>query len=162
MAMPPTPTAPADATGARGALGAALFIAGAALCVTPWGSPQVGLGVGVALGLSGLARVGGFAKRWSRVLIQVSVVLLGFRMDLGQVWETGAPGLLFAAGTIVGTFALGAALAALLRTDRRITTLISSGTAICGGSAIAAVGAAIAASAAEMAVATGTVFLLNG
>ncbi len=125
-------------------------------------SPQIGLAVGLALGLSGLSHWPGESKKLSRLLIQTCVVLLGFRMDLGHIARAGAPGLLFAAATIAGTFALGEVLRRSLVIPSRISTLICSGTAICGGSAIAAVGAAIRASGPELAVATGTVFILNG
>lgn len=142
--------------------GRVLMIAGAAYCVTPWSSPQIALGLGVALALLGLGASQKEARRVSRLLIQVCVVLLGFRMNLGDVAAAGLSGVVFAAGTIAGAYALGWALTRALRVDGTIGVLISSGTAICGGSAIAAVGSAIEASAAAMAVATGVVFLLNG
>ncbi len=125
-------------------------------------SPQIALAVGIALGLTGLSHWASESKAISRLFIQACVVLLGFRMDLGHVARAGVPGLAFAAATIAGTFALGEVLRRVLVIPSRISTLICSGTAICGGSAIAAVGAAIRASGPELAVATGTVFVLNG
>src|SRR4051812_24325893 len=104
---------------------------------------EAGLAIGLALALTNLAHTGALGKRLSRTLIQLCVVLLGFRMDLHEVARAGLRGLAFAAATIFFTFALGAALARLLRTDRKLTTLLSSGTAICGGSAIAAVSTVI-------------------
>jgi len=77
------------------------------------------------------------------------------------VLRTGMEGLVLGAATITGTFILGALLARWLKISLHTSTLISAGTAICGGSAIAAVGAVIGAKAAEMSVAMGTVFLLN-
>jgi uncharacterized integral membrane protein (TIGR00698 family) len=124
-------------------------------------TPPIALTVGIVVALLGLV---GFAKqtrRWAKLLIQVGVVLLGFRMDLHEVVKAGTVGLLFAVGTIALTFALGAALGRWLAIDRKVTTLVSSGTAICGGSAIAAVGSVIAASEAQIAVAMGCVFILN-
>jgi uncharacterized membrane protein YadS len=134
----------------------------AATGVVMMASPQVGLALGLFLGLAGLAPWPMHAKVASRWLIQACVVLLGLRMDLHHVLDAGLSGLLMAAGTILGTFVLGEILRRGLVVPGRISTLICSGTAICGGSAIAAVGAAIRASAAELAVATGTIFILNG
>lgn len=99
--------------------------------------------------------------RYVRLLLQVSVVLLGFGMDLGSVFWVGLHGIVFAALTIFTTFTLGYWLARLLDINRKTSLLISAGTAICGGSAIAAVGTAVEAERSEMSVAMGTVFLLN-
>jgi uncharacterized integral membrane protein (TIGR00698 family) len=138
-----------------------VFLGGCIFALTPWASAPVSLGLGVALALLGLAAFQKQAKKWSKLLIQVCIVLLGFSMNLSEVVRAGATGLLFAAGTIVGTFAAGYLLGRLLRTDRTLTTLLSTGTAICGGSAIAAVGAVIGASEVHMSVSLATVFILN-
>lgn len=98
------------------------------------------------------------ATKW---LLQTCVVLLGFGMDLQVVLRLGADGSLFAAVTIGATLLLGWWLGRLFGLERRTSILISSGTAICGGSAIAAVSTVIAATEAEIAVSIGTVFLLN-
>jgi uncharacterized integral membrane protein (TIGR00698 family) len=98
------------------------------------------------------------ATKW---LLQSCVVLLGFGMDLPVVLRLGLSGSLFAGATIAATLALGWWLGRRLALDRRTTILISAGTAICGGSAIAAVSSVIAATEAEIAVSIGTVFLLN-
>lgn len=96
-----------------------------------------------------------------RLLLQTSVVLLGFGMDLGSVFRVGLHGIVFAALTIFATFTLGYWLARLLDINRKTSLLISAGTAICGGSAIAAVGTAVEADRGEMSVAMGAVFILN-
>lgn len=155
-ATPQPTSAPAREALARGA-----FLLGLAFCFSPWASPALALAIGVALALAGLTAWPALTKKASRFLIQLCVVLLGFRMDLGLLLHTAREGLLFAAGTIIGTMALGYVAGRVLKTGREISLLISSGTAVCGGSAIAAVGGAIAADAAAMAVATGTVFILN-
>jgi uncharacterized integral membrane protein (TIGR00698 family) len=160
----------ADASSRAGGSSLVLVLAGA-FCVIPWSRVwppldrfqiEIGLGLGIALALAGLVHAGPAAKKVSRYLIQACVVLLGFRMDLHQVVRAGAEGLVFAAATIVGTFALGALLGRVLRTPGRISTLLSSGTAICGGSAIAAVSSVIGATSAELSVSTAIVFILNG
>jgi len=94
-------------------------------------------------------------------LLQICVVLLGFGMNLPAVLRLGLNGSLFAAATIGATLALGYWLGRKLSLDNNTTTLISAGTAICGGSAIAAVSTVIDATEAEIAVSIGTIFLLN-
>jgi uncharacterized integral membrane protein (TIGR00698 family) len=138
-----------------------VFLVALVLCAGPWASPPIALGVGIVLALAGLTAFEARSKRVSRFLIQACVVLLGLRMDLGTLGREAVQGFVFAAATVVGVFALGLVLGRLLKTGREITLLLSSGTAICGGSAIAAVGATIGASSAAMAVTTGAVFILN-
>jgi len=128
---------------------------------SPWISPPIALTMGIAIALAGWAAFPTQTRKWSRLLIQAGVVLLGFRMDLHQIVAAGTVGVGFAVGTILLTFAAGALLAHLLGIDRKVATLISSGTAVCGGSAIAATGSVIFASEAQMAVAMGCVFILN-
>lgn len=139
----------------------AIFVAGAVLCLTPWASPAIALAVGMALALTienPLQKVGSQAAKF---LLQASVVLLGFGMNLDAVLRAGERGLLFAMGSIAATLCLGTLLGRAMRINSKISALISAGTAICGGSAIAAVGSVIGAAEAEMTVAMGTVFLLN-
>ena len=131
-------------------------------CLTPWSSPGLALAIGVALALSLGNPWPSQVTRVSRPLLQVSVVLLGFGMNLSALAGAARQGFELAALSIGATFLLGAMLGRLLRVQRSTSTLVSAGTAICGGSAIAAVGLAITAAEGEMSVALGTVFLLNG
>ena len=137
------------------------YLLGLLFCFSPWGSPGAALALGLvfALALGNPWREKG--GRYVRWLLQASVVLLGFGMDFLAVLRTGAHGLVFAAVTILGTLALGWLLARALYIGRKTSLLISAGTAICGGSAIAAVGTAVDADKGEMSVAMGAVFLLN-
>ncbi len=138
-----------------------LFVALMAIVCFPFvGAPialLAGLVVGLTLGNPFAAR----SKKVSGQLLRACVVLLGFSMNLDVVLRAGLYGLGMAAVTILTTLALGAALGRLLAIPWRTSALISSGTAICGGSAIAAVGSVIEAEQEEMTVAIGTVFLLN-
>lgn len=138
-----------------------LFAALLVFCATPWASPPIALALGLALALT----VGNpFAKQASKptkILLQASVVGLGFGMNLQKVVEAGRTGILFTLVTIAGTLLLGYLLGRAMRIDRTTAHLISSGTAICGGSAIAAVGPVLDAKDEEMSVALGTVFILN-
>ncbi len=134
---------------------------GAVFCATPFMRPEYSLALGVIIALLGLSPGGDLVKKASRSLIQICVVLLGATMNLHELARAGFTGTGFALGTIVATFALGTILALWMRVDQRLATLISSGTAICGGSAIAAVGSTIRASSTHMSVAIGVVFILN-
>ena len=130
-------------------------------CLTPWASPPVAL----ALGL-GLAQVLGnpFAaqtKQLTAKLLQYSVVGLGFGMNAHAAVAAGKAGILFTVVSIVGTLILGYFVGKGLGLARPVVHLISCGTAICGGSAIAAVGPVLRAKDEEMSVALGTVFVLN-
>ena len=138
-----------------------IYALGFVFCFTPWSSPGIALALGLAFALTLDNPYREASGRYVRYLLQVSVVLLGFGMDLASVFRVGMHGLLFAAVTIFATFTLGYWLAKLLDINRRTSLLISAGTAICGGSAIAAVGTAVDADRSEMSVAMGTVFLLN-
>jgi uncharacterized integral membrane protein (TIGR00698 family) len=97
----------------------------------------------------------------TKYLLQASVVLLGFGMNLGAVYKAGREGIVFTIATIFGTLVLGYLVGKALAVREKTSALISSGTAICGGSAIAAVGPAINAEPEEMSVSLGTVFILN-
>jgi uncharacterized integral membrane protein (TIGR00698 family) len=124
-------------------------------------SPPVALALGLVFGLVFPHPYGNQAKKSSKFLLQASVVGLGFGMNLHQVVQAGRSGFVY---TMLGiSFALlaGMGLGALLGVQRVPAFLISTGTAICGGSAIAAVGPITQASDEEMAVALGTVFVLN-
>lgn len=125
--------------------------------------PPIMLAVGIVLGLTGLwpQSWAAFSKKYSKSAIQASIVLLGFWVSLEQVARAGVAGLAFSTGAIILVIAVSWLLGRLLNTDRDTGTLLSAGTAICGGSAIAATGSAINAAAGTMAAATAIVFLLN-
>jgi uncharacterized integral membrane protein (TIGR00698 family) len=139
----------------------ALFLLVAAFCLTPWASPALALALGIGLALTSENPFQDISKHAAKFLLQFCVVMLGFGMDLAVVLRAGKSGMLFAAGSIAGTLILGYAVGRGLKINAKTSALISSGTAICGGSAIAAVGSVIGAAEGEMTVAMGTVFLLN-
>lgn len=126
-----------------------------------WGSLGASLLAGMIFALTighPHRRLGNKISKW---LFQGCVVLLGFGMDLEKVLRAGMSGFLFAAASITATLAIGFLLGHFLGIGKKISALISSGTAICGGSAIAAVGPVISASESEMGIAVGAIFLLN-
>ena len=139
----------------------AVFILLVLFCLSPYGSPPVALGLGLILALTIGSSFPSLSGKPTKYLLQASVVLLGFGMDLNAVYKAGKDGILFTIATIFGTLILGYFVGKLLGVPAKTSTLISSGTAICGGSAIAAVGPAIDAGSQEMSVSLGTVFVLN-
>ncbi len=138
-----------------------VFIAAAVACLTPWVTPPLALAAGIAFALTIGNPFASFTKNAAKWLLQSCVVALGFGLNLSVVWEAGRTGFVFAAASIVLTLGLGALLGRLLGVAPRTGGLISAGTAICGGSAIAAVGSVTGAGEGEITVAMGTVFLLN-
>jgi uncharacterized integral membrane protein (TIGR00698 family) len=124
-------------------------------------SPPVALAMGLVFGLTLPHPYGNEAKKISKYLLQGSVIGLGFGMNLHQVVHAGRSGFVYTMLGISFALLVGMGLGALLKVQRVPAFLISTGTAICGGSAIAAVGPITQASDEEMAIALGTVFVLN-
>ena len=127
-----------------------------------WVTPPIALFFGLLFALLFGQPFSAFNKKCSKTLLQYSVVGLGFGMNVEASLASGKDGMLFTVISVFGTLALGWLIGRkLLKVDRNTSYLISSGTAICGGSAIAAVGPVIKAKDSEMSVALGTVFVLN-
>lgn len=102
-----------------------------------------------------------FNKKCSKYLLQVAVVCLGFNMNLQESLKSGADGMMFTVVSVIGVMVMGVMFGYWMHINRKTAYLISSGTAICGGSAIAAVGPVLKADTDEMAVALGVIFILN-
>jgi uncharacterized integral membrane protein (TIGR00698 family) len=138
-----------------------LFLAGFLFALSPWASPPVALAIGLLIGLTAGNPFRRRTRALTKSLLQASVVGLGFGMDLQQIVKAGRSGFIYTAIGISLAMLLGFALTRLLHVEPTAGFLISAGTAICGGSAIAAVGPVVAADDEEMSVALGTVFILN-
>ena len=138
-----------------------LFIGLIVACLTPAVSPPIALALGLVVAFTFGNPFPQLEGKPTKYLLQTSVVLLGFGMNLSSVYKAGKDGILFTIVTIFGTLALGCFVGKLLKISSKTSTLISSGTAICGGSAIAAVAPAIEAETDEITVSLGTVFVLN-
>ena len=125
-------------------------------------SPPIALFLGLLFALLFGQAYPKFNKKVSKKLLQYSVVGLGFGMNLQASLQSGKEGMAFTIVSVVGTMLIGWIIGRkLLKVERDTSYLISSGTAICGGSAIAAVGPVLKAKDTEMSVALGTVFILN-
>ena len=116
-----------------------IFFIGLILAASGLVSPPLALACGLVYGFSFVHPFHLDAKRLSKLLLQTSVVGLGFGMNLQQVIQAGRAGFLYTAASISFALLLGWGLGKLLRVKQRISFLISAGTAICGGSAIAAI-----------------------
>lgn len=137
------------------------FVCLAAACLLPGVSAAHALAAGIAFALL-LGNPMPRRSTWaSKRLLQISVVGLGFGLGIGQVWQAGRSGILYTAIGIVAALALGWLLGRLFRVRAGTAQLISFGTAICGGSAIAAMAPVIEADDEEIAVSLATVFTLN-
>jgi uncharacterized integral membrane protein (TIGR00698 family) len=138
-----------------------LFLAGFVLCASGLVSPAVALALGLIFGL-------GFTHPWqtesrtaTKYLLQASVVGLGFGMNLHEVLRAGRSGFVYTALSIAFALTVGLLAGRMLGVNKTASILITVGTAICGGSAIAAVAPIIHADQEETAVSLGTVFILN-
>lgn len=130
--------------------------------VSSWVTPPVALFLGLAFALLCGQAHPKFNKKISKYLLQYSVVGLGFGMNLQSALASGKEGMEFTIISVIGTLVIGWLIGRkIFKIDRNTSYLISSGTAICGGSAIAAVGPVLRANDSEMSVALGTIFILN-
>ncbi len=136
-----------------------LFLALAVLSFSPLVSPPIAL-------LFGILFVNIFGKvletdTFVKKLLQYSIIGLGFGINLNTAIEAGSQGFLFTVSTIALVMIFGLLLAKILKIDKTIAQLISAGTAICGGSAIAAVAPILKANSKQTSVALGIIFVLN-
>lgn len=130
-------------------------------CFFTWMTPPVAL----LLGILAAQFIGHpflrLNHKITHILLQFSVVGLGFGMDVGTAFEAGSEGFVLTFVSIAGVLTLGYFLGRKLEIDKKTSLLISAGTAICGGSAIAAISPVIKAKEREVSVALGTIFILN-
>lgn len=130
-------------------------------CLSPFGSPAIALLLGLAVAqLTGhpYLHLNHKATHW---LLQASVVGLGFGMNISTALNAGKQGVLFTIASIAGTLTLGYFLGRWLKIEKKTSFLISGGTAICGGSAIAAISPVIKAEEKQISIALGCIFVLN-
>lgn len=131
----------------------------AALCFFPVVSPPIALFLGIIF-VNIFGQVFN-ADKIIKIVLQVSIVGLGFGINLEQALQAGSEGFLFTVFSITLIVVLGIVLGYIFRIDKIITQLISFGTAICGGSAIAAIAPILKADGKQTSVSLGIIFLLN-
>jgi len=138
-----------------------IFVLALALSFTGLLSPPIALTLGILFGLGFPHPYINESRGIARALLQSSVVALGFGMNLQEVLKAGRSGLIYTAMGISFALLAGLALGKLLQVRGNASFLITAGTAICGGSAIAAIGPILQANEEEMAVSLATIFILN-
>ncbi len=142
-------------------MGKNTFFIGLVFAASGFVSPPFALAAGLLFGFTCVQPYPAGIKRLSQFLLQASVVALGFGMDLSEVIRVGRSGFVYTAIGISAAMLLGLGLGRVMGIHPVASLLITSGTAICGGSAIAAVAPIAEASEEQMAVSLGTVFALN-
>jgi uncharacterized integral membrane protein (TIGR00698 family) len=138
-----------------------IFIAALILCLTPIVSPPVALLIGFAIAQFIGHPFLHLNHNATSFLLKMSVVGLGFGMNVQSAVHAGKEGILFTVASIIGTLGFGLLLGRFLKIEKKTSHLISCGTAICGGSAIAAISPLIQAGEKQISVALGTIFILN-
>ncbi|HXS57781.1 MAG TPA: putative sulfate exporter family transporter [Hanamia sp.] len=138
-----------------------IFIAALILCLTSIVTPPIALIIGFAIAQFIGHPFLHLNHKATSFLLKMSVVGLGFGMNVQSAMHAGKEGILFTVASIIGTLAFGLLLGRFLKIEKKTSHLISCGTAICGGSAIAAISPLIRAGEKQISVALGTIFILN-
>lgn len=131
------------------------------LCLSPLISPPIALLMGLIIAQFIGHPYLNLNHKATHILLQVSVVGLGFGMNVNSALNAGKEGFILTIVSIIGTITIGVFLGKLLKIEDKISYLIATGTAICGGSAIAAISPVIKANEKQISVALGTIFILN-
>ena len=138
-----------------------IFLLAFVFCLSPLISPPIALLMGLVIAQFIGHPYLHLNHKATHVLLQVSVVGLGFGMNVTSALKAGSQGVLFTVISIIGTLLIGFFVGKFLKLEKKTSFLIATGTAICGGSAIAAISPVIKAEEKQISVALGTIFILN-
>jgi len=138
-----------------------IFLLAVVFCLSPLISPPAALLMGLVIAQFIGHPYLHLNHKATHILLQVSVVGLGFGMNVNNAMKAGKEGILFTIVSIIGTLVIGFVMGRFLKIEKKTSYLISAGTAICGGSAIAAISPVIKAQEKQISVALGTIFILN-
>lgn len=138
-----------------------IFVLAVVFCLSPLVSPPIALLMGLIIAQFIGHPYLHLNHKATHILLQVSVVGLGFGMNVTSALKAGKEGILFTIVSIIGTLVIGFFMGKFLKIEKKTSYLISTGTAICGGSAIAAISPVIKAEEKQISVALGTIFILN-
>lgn len=138
-----------------------IFLLSVVFCLSPLITPPIALLMGFVIAQFIGHPYLHLNHKATHILLQVSVVGLGFGMNVTSAMEAGKEGIVFTIISIIGTLIIGFLMGKSLNIEKKTSYLISAGTAICGGSAIAAVSPVIKAEEKQISVALGTIFILN-
>ena len=138
-----------------------IFLLALVFCLSPLISPPVALLMGLVIAQFIGHPYLHLNHKATHILLQVSVVGLGFGMNVTNALQAGKEGVIFTIISIIGTLIIGYFVGKFLKIEKKTSFLITAGTAICGGSAIAAISPVIKAEEKQISVALGTIFILN-
>lgn len=138
-----------------------LFIICVIICLSPFASPAIALLIGIIIAQFTGHPYLNLNHKAVNLLLKIAVVGLGFGMNVHSAMQAGKEGVLFTIASITGTLVFGYFMGKWLNIEKKTSYLISAGTAICGGSAIAAISPVIKAEEKQISVALGCVFILN-
>lgn len=138
-----------------------IFLLAFVFCLSPLITPPIALLMGLIIAQFIGHPYLHLNHKATHLLLQVSVVGLGFGMNIDSAMKAGKEGILFTIVSIIGTLVIGYFMGKILKIEEKTSYLISAGTAICGGSAIAAISPVIKAEEKQISVALGTIFILN-
>ena len=138
-----------------------IFLLAFVFCLSPLITPPIALLMGLIIAQFIGHPYLHLNHKATHILLQISVVGLGFGMNVNNAMKAGKEGILFTVISIIGTLVIGFLLGKFLKIEKKTSYLISAGTAICGGSAIAAISPVIKAEEKQISVALGTIFILN-
>ncbi|MEP1094732.1 MAG: putative sulfate exporter family transporter [Cyclobacteriaceae bacterium] len=138
-----------------------LIIVGSVSCLLPFVNASVALVLGIGLALLFKGKQRESFQDQSSLLLKVSIVLMGFGMNLSTAISTSAEGIGLTFFSVILTLLLGIGLGKIMKVDKKTTVLISVGTAICGGSAIAAMSPVIRAKGEQISFSLIVIFLFN-
>jgi len=138
-----------------------LFFTCLTFCLSPFASPAVALLIGILIAQFTGHPYLHLNHKATNLLLKIAVVGLGFGMNVHSAIQAGKEGIFFTMASITGTLVLGYFMGKWLTIEKKTSFLISAGTAICGGSAIAAISPVIKAEEKQISVALGSVFILN-
>ena len=138
-----------------------IFFIAILFCLSPYCSPPIALLLGIVIAQFVGHPYLHLNHKATNILLQVSVVGLGFGMNVTSAMKAGKEGIIFTVVSIIGTLIIGYFMGKFLKIEKKTSYLISCGTAICGGSAIAAISPVIKAEEKQISVALGTIFILN-
>ncbi len=138
-----------------------LLISGTAIavCFLPVVSPAISLILGIMLSLTSLKNES--LSKYTHQVLQVAIVLMGFGMNLSEAIQASKNGIILTATSVAFTITAGLLIGKFLGVEKKTSLLIASGTAICGGSAIAAIAPVIRAKDAQISFSLIVIFILN-
>lgn len=126
-----------------------------------WGNPLYAILSAAALSLAVNRPILGQSARWAKLALQSAIVLLGFNLDAGNMWQVSQQFAVPTAAYVLLTLGAGLLLGRLLGVEQILSRLMAAGTAICGGTAIASLSPILRARGDQIAVALTIVFFLN-